>query len=267
MNEIKNNIKKGFTVIPNDLVNDNSISPQARFLFVYMASKPDDWRFYQSSLADDMGWSLDTLRKYQVELIRTGWIGREQNRKEREKFDGFDYTLHASPCMNFSDTVKTRSGKNPQRKNSVLTKEVLNTKKEFEQINNPTTTREHSDFFKLKDSEISFSDPDAGIKCAGSMAEYFKTEGRAQWLAMDGPDDDAAIDSVTWDWANSEKNMSLVPFWRRHVGKLRTWISSYKAKKHGNETTTNYRNGGIPQQRKVNAHPTTEELKRKYNLL
>jgi len=146
MNNVRNNIRKGFTVIPNVLVNDNAMTPQARFLFVYMASKPDDWRFYQRALAQDMGWSLDTLRKYQTELIEKGWMSREQNRKGSEKFDGFDYTLHPEPCRNFSDTVKIRSGKNPQRENSVLTNTV-NT----EQINTSTNNNSLSPAKKIEE--------------------------------------------------------------------------------------------------------------------
>jgi len=54
-------------------------------------------------------------------------------------------------------------------------------------------------------------------------------------------------------------------------GNLVNWLAQSwcraKYQTNGNENTSTSRNGGIPQQRKVNAHPTTEELKRKYNLL
>lgn len=111
MNQVKNNVKKGFTVVPNALINDNSMSPQARFLFVYMASKPDDWRFRQVALAKDMQWSVDTLRKYQAELMVKGWMTREQNRAERERFDGFDYVLHPEPCREITVSENFRDGK------------------------------------------------------------------------------------------------------------------------------------------------------------
>lgn len=96
MNNVKNNLRKDFTITPNELINDDSLTPQARFLFTYMASKPDDWKFVQEPMAKNFNWSLPTLRKYLKELLAAGWISRERSRDEG-KFDSFDYTLHSSP--------------------------------------------------------------------------------------------------------------------------------------------------------------------------
>lgn len=138
-------MKKDFTVIPNSLINDNSLSDRARFLFCYMASKPDNWLFYQEPLAKDLGYSLDTLRKYLKELISAGWVSRDE-RREDGKFDSFDYTLHPSPSRKNTDTVKNRVGEKPSRENSALYKKDYlekkrDTKKESE--NAPAQT----DFF------------------------------------------------------------------------------------------------------------------------
>lgn len=133
---MKNNVRKDFTIIPNALINDDERSDRARFLFIYMASKPDDWDFYQEPLAKSLGYSVDTLRKYISELMDAGWMTREERRDEG-KFDSYDYTLLPSPCGKNTDTVKYRHGKKPERENSVLYnkdyyKERLDTKKERE---------------------------------------------------------------------------------------------------------------------------------------
>ena len=145
MNKVKNKVRRDFTIIPNALINDDNLTDRARFLFVYMASKPEDWDFYQVPLAKKLGYSIDTLRKYISELLESGWMER-QERREGGKFDSFDYTLLPSPSGKNTDTVKTRIGKIPYRENSLLynkdyNKERIDTKKESE--NAPA----NSDFF------------------------------------------------------------------------------------------------------------------------
>jgi hypothetical protein len=119
MNKLNNKIKDNFTIIPNDIIRNKSLSDRARFLFCYMASMPDEWKFYQGVMAKELGYTKDTLRKYIEELLQTGYLNREQ-RRETGKFDSYDYTLNFSPCMEKPDTVKTRNGKNPTREKSAL---------------------------------------------------------------------------------------------------------------------------------------------------
>jgi len=119
MNLVRNNIKRDFAQVPNTLINDNSLSDRARFLFCYMAAKPDGWKFYQDKMAKDLKMSLDTLRKYLAELIDSGWVSRTMVR-ESGKFDSYEYDLNPEPCRKNTDTVKNGLGKIPTRENSVL---------------------------------------------------------------------------------------------------------------------------------------------------
>jgi len=136
-----NAIRKNFTITPNELIDDNSISIQARFLFVYLASKPDDWKFYNSALNKALGISDDTRRKYMNELALKGWISKIQKKLETGQWCENDITLH--PYPNFSGTVKTPppkitapekngSGKSPElNNNNVLTNTDLFTENEI----------------------------------------------------------------------------------------------------------------------------------------
>jgi len=103
-------------MIPNALINDEDLSTQARFLFVYLSSKPDDWSFYQKPICKNFGWSADTFRKYVKELAKSGWICREQNRDENNRFKSYQYTLNQEPVRKISEPN--------------LDKEVLETKKD-----------------------------------------------------------------------------------------------------------------------------------------
>jgi hypothetical protein len=135
MNKLNNKIKENFTTIPNSVIRNKALSDRARFLFCYMASMPNDWQFYQSAMAKELNYSKDTLRKYMEELLATGYLIREQ-RREKGKFDSYDYTINFSPCMENTDTVKNGSGKIPNREKSTVTNKDLeqrknNTNKDF----------------------------------------------------------------------------------------------------------------------------------------
>jgi hypothetical protein len=134
MNKLNNKIKDNFTIIPNDIIQNKSLSDRARFIFCYMASMPNDWKFYQGVMAKELGYTKDTLRKYIEELLETGYLNREQ-RREVGKFDSYDYTLNFSPCTKNTDTVKIRDGKNPLREKSSLTNTNLEQRKTIININ------------------------------------------------------------------------------------------------------------------------------------
>jgi len=151
MNKVNNKIKENFTTIPNSIIRNKALSDRARFLFCYMASMPDDWQFYQSAMAKELGYTKDTLRKYMDELISTGYLMREQ-RREKGKFDSYDYTINFLPCMEKTDTVKNGSGKIPNRKKSTLTN------KDFKQKKNNTNID------LQEECEMPFTPPQPKIK-------------------------------------------------------------------------------------------------------
>jgi hypothetical protein len=134
MNKLNNKIKDNFTIIPNDIIRNKSLSDRARFIFCYMASMPDDWKFYQGVMAKELGYTKDTLRKYIEELLETGYLDREQ-RREVGKFDSYDYTLNFSPCTKKADTVKVSDGKKPTREKSSLINKDLEQRKTIININ------------------------------------------------------------------------------------------------------------------------------------
>lgn len=91
-----NNELKNWQQIPKLLINDNTLSDRARFVYCFMACKPDDWDFFMQPLSKDLGYSVDTLRKYITELIEAGWISKgEQSRTEKNTWGATKYTLHA----------------------------------------------------------------------------------------------------------------------------------------------------------------------------
>lgn len=118
--------------VPVALVYDSTLSDRARFVYVFMTCKPEDWSFFLEPMAKEIGYSVDTLRKYINELIASGWLIKGEQQNENGKFGAVEYTLKATKI---SDTENFRHGKNPaQHKyslpNTMLTYMIDNNKEE-----------------------------------------------------------------------------------------------------------------------------------------
>lgn len=116
------NKSKGFNSVARGLVFDNALSDRARFIYVYMACKPEGWEFFQDKVAKELNIKKDTLRKYLDELIIRGWITEKEQQNEG-KFGCLEYVIEIdrkkgnlpirkNPNRIKPDTEKTRIGKN-----------------------------------------------------------------------------------------------------------------------------------------------------------
>lgn len=152
MNRIKNRIKKSFTVAPNELINDRNIDSRARFIYIYMASKPDTWEFNNRDLMQACGIKdKRTLVKLMKELIDSGWISREEQNRVGGKFSTYDYSIHAEPICKKCTTVEDspryissvaqnlRGAKNAPHSNkeSIVKKKKNKKREEGEKENSP----------------------------------------------------------------------------------------------------------------------------------
>lgn len=108
MAKIINKVAQGYQIIPRELVLDSTISDRARFVYCFMASKPDDWDFFLEPMAKEIGYSIDTLRKYIKELVESGWLVKGEQENENGRFGSVYYELMTTK---FSDTEIFRHGK------------------------------------------------------------------------------------------------------------------------------------------------------------
>jgi hypothetical protein len=130
-------------MIPNELLRDTSISKDARFVFCVLASKPDNWIFYNKALSKELRISVDTLRKYINELVVSHWIIKVEH-----KFKANDYILKStkSTASGFSGL-----GDFPSREN-------LNSYKEIPTVINTNNKKIHTEtfnkFWNLYDKKV-----------------------------------------------------------------------------------------------------------------
>ena len=200
-----NNKTKGFGSIPRDVVYDKELSDRARFLYVYMACKPEEWEFYQDKVAEELGYGKDTLRKYLDELIIRGWI-TENEQQNDGKFGCLEYDIEVKrkvgnlPIRKKADTEKTRNGKIPNQRNidNISSKQSLSDNKEIEnkkRVSNDNQKKEYSDdflaFWSLYHNgskqqaykewnKLKLQEQQNAIDCVNTYLNYCKYSGRKQ---------------------------------------------------------------------------------------
>lgn len=88
----KNQVKKDFSIIPNKLINDESLSCEAKMIYIYVASKPEIWIVNQEEIMKKINIkSRTSMAKYAKELEDSGWISRSKNMS-----GSYDYTLYST---------------------------------------------------------------------------------------------------------------------------------------------------------------------------
>ena len=122
INELTN-----YQTIPRQVVFDSSLSDRARFVYIFMSCKPNGWDFFLEPMAKEIGYSVDTLRKYINELVDNGWLVKGEQTNVNGIFGAVEYTLKATK---FTDTEKTRHGKIPTQENIDILEKQDNKKEE-----------------------------------------------------------------------------------------------------------------------------------------
>lgn len=77
-----------FVQVPHSFLRDKSLSSEARFLGVYLASLPSNWEVNWAQVAYEIGWSYAKVRKVAKELIQEQILEREEVRDEAGHFCG-----------------------------------------------------------------------------------------------------------------------------------------------------------------------------------
>lgn len=156
------NENRAFEPIPKALINDDTLSDRARFLYCYMSAKPDWWEFYLDNVAKSLHLGRDTVQKYIKELIDEGWLEKGPQQNENGKFGAVEYVLKA-----FKDkpTVeeKNRYGKIPLQNNSSTSTPINN----ISTINSPDKNNNRESLSKTRFQKPKIEEVESYIKEKG----------------------------------------------------------------------------------------------------
>ena len=139
---MKTLIKQGdqcpYTQIPNELIEDKTICPQTRFLYVIIRSQANDWEFFQKEISKRFNISKVHYTRGLTELEERGWIRKERTRTSSGTLGGWTITVYNirnqttqlnQPCGESTMMVKTdditiRTGEQEEPKEQICSSET-----------------------------------------------------------------------------------------------------------------------------------------------
>lgn len=123
----------GYTVLPNQILRDETLTLQAKGLFCMMASFPENWDFTVKGLATVAGCGREKISAALKNLEDAGYLLREQGHSETGQFAANLFILYdekIAPLPGFPSTGKPSTGKplteNPAQINKDRIKERRN---------------------------------------------------------------------------------------------------------------------------------------------
>ena len=108
-------IKESFGIAPNHLLNNPEISLQAKGLFVYCQSKPENWDFSAEKIAYQNKNGVTAVTSAIHELENFGYLNRRKYQDE-QGFWRVEYTLTANPYLE-NPNLENPSQENPSSEN------------------------------------------------------------------------------------------------------------------------------------------------------
>lgn len=101
MSVIKINKSTNFSIISNDVINDNRLSWKARGILVYLLSKPNDWTVKRNDLINNSEEDGErSVKSALKELVNLGYAklkkGEYRDKDGKNKFGSF-YDIYEQP--------------------------------------------------------------------------------------------------------------------------------------------------------------------------
>lgn len=123
---VKKNKENPYVVLNKKLLNDSQLSWKAKGLLSYLLSLPDDWKINVEDLKKRSKDGRDATRSAINELMRTGYIEREEARDGKGKITGYIYTVMEMPKKAKTPETGNPTSDNPISENpTLLSNEVI----------------------------------------------------------------------------------------------------------------------------------------------
>ena len=172
--------RRGFTTVYREVAQDRRLSLKARGLFLLLQSLPETWQYTISGLATLAGTGKDQIRSGLAELLKVGYLVKEQAHDEGGKFAGNIFVLQEeaplseNPTTVYEQTVPLSGKPIPEKPMT-----------EKPSTENPTLIKEESKRKRNKTPKA----PKGGLKTPGFVwecVENFLGDDPDYWDAFSG---------------------------------------------------------------------------------
>jgi len=121
----KSTLKDNYSVIPNNMLNDEGLDSDCLAVMVYLLSKPSNWIVKPTNIQNRFSFGKDKAYRIINQLIKRKYIVREEHRLEG-KYSSFTYYVYDSPFPCLSDTVLSdTANKDITKYRDILSKEKI----------------------------------------------------------------------------------------------------------------------------------------------
>mgnify|MGYP002655706527 CR=1 FL=1 len=151
-----------FVTVHKSFIHDDNLSWKAKGILLYLLSRPDDWRIYETELNKHSSDGRDSLRTGIKELEEAGYIHRTRRRNEKGRLREYEYQVFEQPNQIGKTYVgKTNIGKSNTTNNNSTNNNNTNNEtgdtsqifqlvsKELEMIQSPLKVQELEDELNL----------------------------------------------------------------------------------------------------------------------
>jgi hypothetical protein len=97
--KIINKKTRNFTIVPNELIIDPNLTPKAKWILIYILSRPYDWQVYEQEIKRHSKIGRDAIRTGIQELIKASYIDRFKRRNKAGQFTGYEYYAYEKPTI------------------------------------------------------------------------------------------------------------------------------------------------------------------------
>lgn len=94
---IRRKLDSDYTVIPNAIIENKLLSPEARWTLIYLLSKPRDWVVRVSDIRNAGGYGRDKAYTLVNDLVEAGYIEKVQQRQGDGVFGEIEYVVSDKP--------------------------------------------------------------------------------------------------------------------------------------------------------------------------
>lgn len=176
----KSGRRRGFAVVYRDVAQDRRLSLKARGLFLLLQSLPETWQYTISGLATLAGTGKDQIRSGLAELLKVGYLVKEQAHDEGGKFAGNIFVLQEEAPL--SENPTTVNEQTVPLSGKPIPEKPMTEKPSTE---NPTLIKEESKRKRNKTPKA----PKRGLKTPGFVwecVENFLGDDPDYWDAFSG---------------------------------------------------------------------------------
>lgn len=97
MSSFRTKKDRNFTCIDNFILTDNRLSYKAKGIWLYAMSRPEDWVFYISDIANHSNEKEKSIRSGLKELEEYGYLRKTQKKDDKGKFAPSDWEFYEKP--------------------------------------------------------------------------------------------------------------------------------------------------------------------------